>query len=118
MVKGKEAYQLWLPLHRNFPRVERMGIGQKIESQFLSFLELCYGAVYLPPEPKILQLGKAISRLDMLRFFLELARENALIPLEKHVELLKHLNESGRQLGGWKRGLEQKLSPRNGERKR
>jgi len=108
-MKEKEAYQFWLAIHRNFPRVERMGIGQKIENNFLSLLEISFGAVYLPPETKVAQLTRAITRLDTLRFFIQLAWESKLIPLEKYTTLIEQLHEVGRQLGGWKKGLEQKL---------
>ncbi len=109
ILKQKEAYQFWLAIHRNFPRVERMGIGQKIETHFLMLLELSFTSIYLPPSTKYVYLGKAISRLDMLRFFIQLAWESKLVPLEKYIQLIEKLQEIGRQLGGWKKGLEQKL---------
>ncbi len=99
---------MWLALHRDFPRVERLGIGQKIEQGFLDLLELTFSSAYLPIEPKIIQLGRAISRLDSLRFFIQLAWEGKFIPTEKYSDLLSQLGEIGRQLGGWKRGLQTK----------
>jgi len=111
--KEKEAYQYWLALHRNFPRVERFGIGQKIEQSFLALLELTFIAAYLPPEQKIILLGKTISRLDILKFFVQLAWESKLIPNDKYLELSTKLEEIGRMLGGWKRGLEKKTPARH-----
>jgi hypothetical protein len=99
-------------LHRDFPRVERLGIGQKIENLFLSVLELTFYSSYLPPEHKIIMLGKTISRLDILKFFIQLSWENKLISTEQHIELSQKLEEIGRQLGGWKKGLETKLPPK------
>ena len=64
--------------------------------------------VYLPPEPKILLLGKAISKLDTLKFFMQLAWESKLIPNEKYINLSGKLEEIGRMLGGWRKGLENK----------
>lgn len=110
--KEKEAYQFWLTLHRNFPKVERFGIGQKIEQSYLAVLELTFTAAYLPPEQKIILLGKTISRLDILKFFAQLAWENKLIPTGKYAELSKRLEEIGRMLGGWKKGLESKAPAR------
>lgn len=104
----KESYRGWLKLHRDFPRVERLGIGQKIEHGFLDLLELTFSSAYLPIESKIIQLGRAISKLDHLRFFLQLAWESDLMPTEKYADLLSQLGEIGRQLGGWKRGLQTK----------
>ena len=106
ILKEKEAYQFWLTLSRNFPRVERLGLGQKIEGAFLSVLESSFSSAYLPPEPKILLLGKTISKLDVLKFFCKLAWESRLIPTDKYTELSEKLEEIGRMLGGWRKGLQ------------
>jgi len=108
ILKGKEAYQSWLVLHRNFPRTERYNLGRRIDLVFLEVLELSFTASYLPPEQKIIFLSKAISRLDILKFFLQLAWENKLIPLKKYSGLSQNLHEIGRMLGGWKKGLQKK----------
>ena len=109
LLKEKEAYQYWLPLHRDLPKVERLGLGQKIEQAFLDVLELTYTSIYLPPESKIIVLSRAISKLDVLKFFLQLAWENKIIPTAQHAELTQKLGEIGRQLGGWKKGLQEKI---------
>lgn len=109
LLKEKEVYRYWLPIHRDLPKVERLGIGQKIEQVFLDILELTYASLYLPPETKIIVLSKTISRLDILKFFLQLAWESKLIPTAKHTELMKKLMEIGRMLGGWKKGLQDKI---------
>jgi hypothetical protein len=109
IIKEKEAYQFWLPIHRDLPKVERLGIGQKIEQAFLDILEFSFASSYLPPEQKIILLSRTISRLDILKFFLQLAWESKLIPTNKHAELSLKLEEIGRQLGGWKKGLVEKL---------
>jgi hypothetical protein len=110
--KGKEAYQLWLALHKNFPKTERFGVGQKIEQTFLDILEYGFTAAYLPPEQKIVMLGKTISRLDILKFFLQIAWENKLIPADKYITLSQKLDEIGRMLGGWRKGLLSKTPAR------
>ncbi len=109
-MKEKEVYQFWLALHKNLPKTERFGIGQKIDQLFIEVLEITFTAVYLPPEQKIIILGKAISRLDILKFFIQLAWENKLIPNEKYIEISNKLEEVGRMLGGWKKGLQNKTS--------
>jgi len=112
--KEKEAYQFWLALHRNFPKVERLGIGQKIEHSFLAVLEMTFAAAYLPPEQKIVLLGKTKSRLDILKFFAQLAWETKLISDDKYLGLSARLEEIGRMIGGWKKGLEKKTLTRSG----
>ena len=108
IIKEKEAYQLWLTLHKNIPKTERFNLGQKIDSLFLDTLELSFMALYLQPEQKIIILGKAISRLDLLKFFIQLAWESKLIPTPKFTELSQKLEEIGRMIGGWKKGLQSK----------
>ena len=107
-MKQKETYQLWLTIHRNFPRVERLGIGQKIENVFLDVLEMSFACVYLAPEAKIVLLGKVISKLDTLKFFIQLAWEGKIIPHDKFIELSTKLEEIGKMLGGWRKGLQTK----------
>lgn len=106
--KEKEAYSLWLTFHKNFPKVERFGLGNKIEQTFLDILELSFSSSYLASEQKIIFLNKTISRLDVLKFFTQLAWEGKLIPTEKYADLSTKLEEIGRMLGGWKKGLLQK----------
>jgi hypothetical protein len=100
-------------LHRDFPKIERLGLGQKISQIFIQILEYTFTASYLPVDKKIVLLGKIIPRLDVLKFFSQLAWENKLIPNEKYIELSKGLEEIGRQLGGWRKGLleKQKKTP-------
>jgi hypothetical protein len=96
---------MWLALYRDFPRVERVGIGNKIEQTFLDTLELTFCLSYLSPEQKIPLLNKAVTKLDIIKFFTQLAWESKLIPTDKYSNLLPRLEEIGRQLGGWKKGL-------------
>ena len=67
---------------------------------------MSFSCVYLSPDPKILLLGKVISKLDTLKFFAQLAWEGKLIPSEKYVELSEGLEEIGKMLGGWRKGLQ------------
>ncbi len=108
ILKQKEVYQLWLKLHRDFPRVERLGVGQKIEQSFLTIFELTYISSYLPRDQKVITLAKTITRLDILKFFMQLAFESKLIPLPLYIDISERLLEVGRMLGGWKKGLESK----------
>jgi hypothetical protein len=95
-------------LQKNFPKTERYGLGQKINQTFLEILEFTFTASYLPSDTKIIMLGKTISRLDILKLFTQLAWENKFVPAEKYIELSKRLEEIGRMLFGWKKGIESK----------
>ena len=87
-------------------------MGGKIEDYFLALLENIFISIYLPPETKISRLSIAISKLDGVKFFLQIAWENKCVPMEKYLELSEQLNEIGRMLGGWRKGLENK-TPKN-----
>jgi hypothetical protein len=103
---SKRTYSFWNIIHKNFPKVERFGIGTKIDQTFLNFIEILFYLSYLPKEHKISFLDKAISKVDILKFFTQMAWENKFIPTEKYSQLSEKLEEIGRQLGGWKKGLE------------
>ena len=104
ILKEKEVYQAWVSIHKDFPRVERLGIGARIESLFLDVLELTFASAYLSTEQKIPVLGRAIAKTDLLKFFLQLAWEGRLIHSERYIPLAGQLEEIGRMLGGWRRG--------------
>lgn len=55
-------------------------------------------------------LGRAITKIDTLKFFYQLAWESKLIPTDKYTELSEKLEEIGRMLGGWRRGLNKTLT--------
>ena len=99
-------------LFKNFPRVERFGIGQKIERSFLDALELIFLSSFLSPEQKLPFLTKAITRVDVLKFFLQIAWENKLFTTQQYSILLGNIEEVGKMLYGWKKGLESKTSAR------
>lgn len=108
LVKAKNAYSLWFNILNDFPRVRRYSLGAKIEHYFLALLESIFISLYLTPEKKIEQLTIAIAKLDGIKLFLQLAWENKCISQDKYINLSEQLNETGRMLGGWKKGLQKK----------
>jgi hypothetical protein len=108
LVKAKEAYAIWFKVLADFPKAYRYNLGGKIENSFLSVLENTFITVYLSGEKKQAQLCLVITKLDSLKFFLQLAWENKCLANNKYSNLSEQLNEIGRMLGGWKRGLEMK----------
>ncbi|MEI8103389.1 MAG: four helix bundle protein [Candidatus Moraniibacteriota bacterium] len=116
ITREKEAYSFWVKLHKDFPRVERLGVGYKIEQTFLSVLEYTFIAAYQPPDQKIIVLCRTISKLDILKFFLQIAWESKLIHTEHYADLSEKLEEIGRMIGGWKKGLESKLLQKKQEK--
>ncbi len=98
-------------------KTERFGIGRRIDSLCLELLEALRKATYASGQTKIPILVEAILKADALRFFLQLAWESSLIANDKYIALGKEVEEVGRMIGGWKRGLESKTPPKkSGER--
>lgn len=96
----------------DFPKIYRYTLGGKIENYFLELLEMILILLYLPPDQKYSRLTMAIAKLDNLKFFLQLAWENKCLTDAKYASLSELLNEIGRMLGGWKKGLENKTPPK------
>ncbi len=79
-----------------------------MDGYFLELLECVFTSLYLAPEQKIVRLTTAVSKLDGVKFFLQIAWENKCVPNEKFIALSEMLDEIGRMIGGWKKGLETK----------
>ncbi len=109
--KLKAVYALWQDTVAHIPKLHRYTFGGKIDRLFLEILEILFRAQYLKPEEKLRYLIAGDGKLDLLKFFLQIGWENKLIDTKKYSALSEELNEIGRMLGGWKKGIEAKLSP-------
>ena len=107
----KTVYQSWLSTVAHIPKLHRYTFGGKIDRLFLEILEITFRAQYAKPEQKLQYLVAGIGKLDLLKFFLQIGWENKLIDSKKYTLLSADIAEVGRMLGGWKKGLETKLSP-------
>lgn len=106
LTKAKECYLFWFKVFIDFPKTYRRTIGEKIEGYFLELLENIFVSQYLSGENKLNKLTIAISKLDGVKFFLQISWENKFIPNEKYIILSSHLDEIGKMLGGWRKGLQ------------
>lgn len=102
------VYKLWNELRNNIAKQSRFTLGAKLENLFLDTMELLFIASYLGKEQKLPVLQKANSKLDLLKFFLQIAWEVKVLDTKKYIELSGALDEIGRMLGGWRKGLESK----------
>ena len=110
--RAKNAYQLWVIIHRKMARTERFGIGDRIDSLWLDLLDSLRKAAYATSIEKISSLDEAIRRVDAVRFFLQIAWEAKLMAESHFISLGKDVEEIGRMVGGWKKGLLTKNPPR------
>jgi len=101
----QKVYTEWLPIRRNMPRDERFGIGKRIDDAFLNVLEELREASYTSGNGKIALLGKVLQNTDMLRFFLQIAWECALLEQKHYILLATDVESVGKMVGGWRKGL-------------
>lgn len=99
------AYKLWHEYLPHFPKTSRYTLGEKIDSLFVEVVEYIAVASYLSKQDKIPYVKKATLKLDVLKFFLQVAWEIKALDTKKYIMLSEKLNEIGRMLGGWNRQL-------------
>jgi len=102
-----------MQLVKDFPKTSRHSLGSKIDQHFLNMLGHVYGSVYQPPAEKSVTISKAISELDMVKFFLSIAWESAILQNNHYVQISADLDEVGRMLGGWKKGVDKTIQTKN-----
>ena len=98
-------------------RDERFGIGSKIDTLLIDLLETLRIATYAGSRDKLPLLIRAIGTTDSLRFFIQIAWEARLIASKHFEELSVLIEEVGRMIGGWRKGILAKTPPNGGERK-
>jgi len=111
-------YKNWLEIHRNVERTARFGIGIKIDNLFLEILELIRKAVYTPVNKKLILLEAVSDKIDSLRFFFQLLWETHLVSNKQYISLGAEIENIGRIVGGWKKGLISKTSAFKAEEKK
>jgi hypothetical protein len=90
------------------PKDFRYSLGTKIDRSLIETAELLFIASYLGKEQKIPYLRKANVRLDIAKFFLQILWDVGALDNQKYILLSEKLDEAGKQLGGWIKGLESK----------
>ena len=71
----------------------------------MEIAELIFTASRLNKNLKIPYIQKAVSKLDLLKFFLQISWEIKSLDNKKYIILSEHLEEIGKMLGGWQRQL-------------
>lgn len=93
------------------PRTERFGIGLKVDTLFLDLLELLRKATYAPTQQKIAILEDCLNKTDSLRFFIQIMWETRLMANTQFASLGNEIENIGKMIGGWRKGLLTKLPP-------
>jgi len=98
-------YKLWHDFLPSFPKTSRYTLGSKIDSLFIETTEAIVIASYLPKKEKLSFVMKASTKLDLLKFFLQVAWEIKAIDNKKYITISERLDEIGKMLGGWNRQI-------------
>lgn len=101
--KTAEAYKLWHNILPHIQRLTRYSLGEKINLLFIELAELIFTAGFAAKENKAVIIKKASLKLDLLKFFIQIAWELKAIDNKKFAELAAPLIEIGKMLGGWQR---------------
>ncbi len=111
---AKTAYKTWLIVHRKMARSERFGIGDRIDVLWLDLLDALRKAAYATLAEKIPALNEVLRKIDVVRFFLQIAWESDLMAQSHFISLGTDVEEIGRMVGGWKKGILTKTAPPQG----
>lgn len=104
------TYKTWYGYRDNLPKKAKYGLGERIDARFIQVLELLQVATYQGIKEKLPTLDRSLSSLDMLKFLLRIAWELRVLDDKKFETISERLNEAGRQIGGWRKGLQTKTS--------
>lgn len=99
------AYKLWHVVVSDLPKTSRYTLGQKIDFLFLEVIENTIKAGYSSKIEKEVFLKRTSVKLDLLKFFLQIAWQIKSLEDKKYIRLSEKLDEIGRMLGGWIKSL-------------
>ncbi|MBI3633171.1 MAG: four helix bundle protein [Candidatus Vogelbacteria bacterium] len=102
---------LWHQTVEDFPKKSRYSLGGKIDNLFIEVLETIFVASYLSKKDKLPFVQKAINKLDLLKFFLQVSYEIKSLDDKRYIALSEPLTNIGKMLGGWKNRIIKENSP-------
>ncbi|MBI4426175.1 MAG: four helix bundle protein [Candidatus Kerfeldbacteria bacterium] len=104
--KASDAYKIWHGMLQEFPRLDRFTVGAKVDSLFGEVLEYILLAGYSQKPHKLPLVQRATTKLDAVKFFLNIAWEIKSLDNKKYIRLSTPLTEIGKMLGGWRKQLQ------------
>lgn len=101
--KAVDIYKIWHAHYSNFPRLSKFSLGAKIDSLFTDLIELIFLAGYAGTDQKYTLVVRTATKLDLLKFFMQIAWEVRCLDHKKYAALSVPLNEVGKDLGNWQK---------------
>jgi len=95
------VYRLWHGFLPHFPKDSKYTLGGKIDNLFLETIEYIIKASYSDKLEKLISLKTASTKLDFLKFFLQLSWEIKSLDSKKYISISERLDEIGKMIGGW-----------------
>lgn len=106
-----EVYKEWYACRDSLPKKSRYTLGDRIDTYFIKILETLYTASYQTPNEKTVTLQRAASAIDTLKFLLQITWELRAIDNKRYASLSDKIQKIGREVGGWRKGLQTKTAP-------
>lgn len=106
------VYKLWNQILPHVPKIPRFGIGAKIDIVFIETAEATFKAIQSNRENKLNYVEQSSTKLEILKFLLQVAWETKALDNKKYINLSEQLNEVGRMIGGWMKKLQKENSAR------
>jgi len=104
--KATEAYKFWHGFHGKFPRLSKFSLGGKIDTLFVELMEMLFLARYSTGESKLGYVNSAGAKLDLIKFFIQIAWEISALDHKQFATMSAPLNEIGKMIGGWQKQLQ------------
>ncbi len=102
------VYKLWHEFLPHTSRDIRYTLGAKIDNLLIETIELIFVASYLGKQQKLPYLQRANAKLDLAKFFLQMFWDIKALDSKKYISLSEKLENIGKMLGGWQKGIEAK----------
>lgn len=85
----------------SLPKFERFSIGEKIENEILSIIELVTEANTVTKYERERFLIKANGKNECLKILVRLCFDMTIIEFKTYINLEKRIQEIGKQIQGW-----------------
>lgn len=109
--KITDAYKLWHSYHGTMERLSRYTLGATIDKIFCEAIELTLQSGFAAREQKQPLLLQASTKIDSLKFFLQVAWETKALDHKKFGALSELICEIGKNIGSWRNRLKNNELP-------
>jgi hypothetical protein len=108
------VYKYWYECRDHLPMKSRYVLADKIDAHCIAILELLFIASYQNKDEKLPTIRIALRKSDILKFLLRIIWEIRALDSKRYAVLSEKIDELGRMIGGWKKGIESKTPASEG----